>query len=127
MLLPTTPVDAEQVVIAYLQPHLPAGVDIDVRGGGGHFVRVRRIGGVESSPNHDRPVLDVIIWHDDDKQRMSLALELWTLLRAAAGDEAAGGVLMYGSTTLGPRQMPDPADDTQVVCLFTVEMVTRPA
>jgi hypothetical protein len=120
------PVDAEQTVIAYLEPFLPGDVGIDVRGAAQHFVRVRRIGGVEMTPHHDRPVLDVIVYHDSDKERMQLALSLWTALRAAAGEPAGQGVLYYGSTTLGPRQMPDPADDVKTVCLFTVEMITRP-
>lgn len=123
----TLPVDAEKCVIDYLTPLLPSGVGIDVRGGGGHFVRVRRIGGTEHSPNHDGPMLDVIIWHDDDMQRMALALTLWTALRGAAGDVAGDGVLVYDSTMLGPRQMPDPADATQTCCMFTVAMITRPA
>jgi hypothetical protein len=128
----TLPVDAELVVIAYLRSALldALGVGIDVRGGGlpdQPFVRVRRIGGAEESLNHDKPILDVIVWHVDDKQRMSLALQLWTLLRAAAGDEAAGGVIMYDSTMLGPRQMPDPVDATNVVCMFSVSLIIRPA
>lgn len=122
----TTPVDAEKVVIAWLSPVLPSGVGIDVRGGGGTFVRVRRIGGVELTPNHDQPVVDVMVWHADDASRMSLALDLWTRLRSANNDAADDAVVTYISTTLGPRQMPDPADDTKTVCLFTVQLVTRP-
>jgi hypothetical protein len=124
-----TPVDAELVVIEYLRPTLAAiapDAKIDVRGGGGHFVRVRRVGGIAPSPAHDQPMLDVMIWHDSDMQRMRLALELWRVLRAAAGDVASGGVIFYIGTTLGPRQMPDPADDTKTVCMFTVELLTRP-
>lgn len=125
-----TPVDAEAAVIDYLAPHLDAfapGTRIDVRGGGGRFVRVRRVGGVELSPHHDGPVIDVMVWHDSDHARMQLAMHLWAVLRAANNDAAGDAVLLYRATVLGPRQMPDPADDTSSVCLFTVELVVRPA
>lgn len=130
MLPVTVPVDAEKAVIDYLMPLLSAyddSVQINVRGGGGHFVRVRRVGGVELTPAHDRPLLDVICWHDSDKLRMQLALHLWAWLRAANNDvvNSANAVVLFSSTTLGPRQMPDPADDTQSVCMFTVELIVR--
>jgi hypothetical protein len=122
--------DAEKAVITYLVPILQAyggGVGIDVRGSGGRFVRVRRIGGTEASPAHDRASLDVLVWHDTDLLRMRLAQHLWAALRAADGDEAAGAVLSYSGTVLGPRQMPDPADANKSVCLFTVELLLRNA
>jgi len=122
--------DAEKAAIDFLVPLLVASpygdVGIGVRGGGGRFVRVRRVGGTEESPAHDRPVLDVIVWHDSDLMRMALANQLWAWLRAAS-DRAGNAVVLYASTVLGPRQMPDPADDTKTVCLFTVELVVRPA
>lgn len=120
--------DAEKVVITYLVPILQAyggGVGIDVRGAGGRFVRVRRIGGGDASPAHDRAAIDLLVWHDTDLLRMRLAQHLWGALRAADGDEAAGAVLVYLSTTLAPRQMPDPADATKSVCMFTVELLVR--
>lgn len=122
--------DAEKVAIGYLLPVLSAyggGVGIDVRGGGGRFVRVRRVGGGPESPAHDRAVLDLLVWHDSDKTRMALAQHLWAALRAADGDTVEGAVLLYSATVLGPRQMPDPADDTKTVCLFTVELLLRSA
>ena len=126
----TTPLDAELVMITYCRAIIdPLGIDIDVHGGasqGGRFVRVRRIGGVEVTPHHDGPVFDVICWHDNDAARMQLALQLWTHIRSAAGVVVSGGVLMYDSTTLGVRQMPDPADSTKSVCMFTVQMIVSP-
>lgn len=121
--------DAEKAAIDFLMPLLAAfdsSVPIGVRGSGGRFVRVRRVGGVNVSPAHDRPVLDVLVWHDSDKSRMALANALWGWLRAAS-DVVGPAVVHYSSTVLGPRQMPDPADDTKTVCMLTVELVVRPA
>lgn len=130
-MLPVTPfVDAEAAAIDYLMPLLAAfdpSVNIGVRGSGGRFVGLRRVGGTELSPNHDRAVLDVIVWHDTDRLRMLLANLLWAWLRAANNDPAGAAVVLYNGTVLGPRQMPDPADDTKTVCLLTVELVVRAA
>lgn len=130
-MLPVAPyADAEAATVDFLAPLLATydpGVQIGVRGGGGRFVRVRRVGGNELSPNHDRPAIDVLVWHDSDRTRMALGNQLWAWLRAANNDPAGDAVVLYGSTILGPRQMPDPADDTKVVCLFTVELIVRPA
>ena len=117
--------DAEKIAIAYLTPHLRSGFTIDVRGGGGHHVRVRRIGGIGLTPNHDNPVVDVLVWHDTDLLRMAVAQELWAALRAANGDTAGPGTVLYQATTLGPRQMPDPADETKSIAMFTVALITR--
>lgn len=122
--------DAEAAAITYLLPKLTAydsSVKIDVRGTGARFVRVRRVGGVELSPRHDLARIDLIIWHDSDKLRMQLAQQLWAWLRAANNDRAGSAVVLFSSTTLGPRQMPDPVDDTKTVCMFTVELVVRSA
>lgn len=122
--------DAEAAAITYLLPKLTAydnSVKIDVRGTGTRFVRVRRIGGVELSPAHDLARIDLIVWHDSDKLRMQLAQQLWAWLRAANNDRAGSAVVLFSSTTLGPRQMPDPVDDTKTVCMFTVELVVRSA
>ena len=122
--------DAEKAVITYLLPVLTSydpTVGIDVRGGGGKFVRVRRVGGVDLTPNHDAPTVDVLVWHDTDYKRMALARHLWGALRAAEGDVAGDAVVTYLGTVLGPRQMPDPADDTKTVCLLTVRLAVRRA
>jgi hypothetical protein len=122
--------DAEKAAISYLLPILDAyggGVGIDVRGSGARFVRVRRVGGGDASPLHDRAVLDLLVWHDTDLKRMALAQHLWAALRAADGDVAGGAVVLYLGTVLAPRQMPDPADATKSVCLFTVELLLRSA
>jgi hypothetical protein len=70
--------------------------------------------------------VDVLVWHDSDLARMALAQRLWGFLRAA-DDVVGGAVLTYSATILGPRQMPDPADDTKTVAMFTVEVLTRNA
>jgi hypothetical protein len=120
--------DAEKAVIEYLQPVLAAfdpDVPIDVRGAASRFVRVRRIGGAEADVAHDHPSLDVHIWHDTDRSRMALGMVLWGALRAADGNTTSEAVLIYRDTILGPRQVPDPADDTKTVCLFTVTLLVR--
>lgn len=120
--------DAEAALIDYVLPlltELDSSVTIGVRGAGPRFVRVRRVGGTELSPNHDRALLDVIVWHDSDRQRMQLAQSLWAWLRAANNDVVGDAVVLFSSTMLGPRQVPDPADDTKTVCMFTVELVVR--
>jgi hypothetical protein len=130
-MLPAAPyADAEAAAVDFLAPLLATydpSIGIGVRGGGGRFVRVRRVGGIEQTPNHDRPSIDVLIWHDSDRSRMALANQLWAWLRAANNDAAGDAVVLYGSTVLGPRQMPDPADDTKSVAMFTVELIVRPA
>lgn len=120
--------DAERAAIEYLTPILNAydpNIPIDVRGAAPRFVRVRRVGGAEDDVAHDRPTLDVQVWHDTDAERMRLAHHLWAALRAADGDQTSQAVLIYRDTVLGPRQMPDPADDTRAICLFTVTLLVR--
>jgi hypothetical protein len=120
--------DSERAVIQYLTPALnayDATIPIDVRGAGKRFVRVRRVGGTEGDVAHDNPTVDVIVWHETDYERMRLALHLWSVLRACAGDATADAVLHYRDTFLGPRQIPDPADDTKSVCMFTVTLIVR--
>lgn len=122
--------DAEKAVIGYLRPvleDLGRGHRIDVRGGGGRFVRVRRVGGTEATVAHDRPVLDVLVWDDSDLLRMQVASHLWAALRASDGDTVGDAVLVFDATVLGPRQVPDPADSTESVCMFTVQMLSRAA
>lgn len=123
--------DAEKAAIDYLLPDVPAGYTIDVRGGGGKHIRVRRVGGIEATPRHDGPMVDVMVWSegndDDDLARMAVAQDLWARLRAANNDPAGTAVLTYVSTFLGPRQMPDPADTTKTICMFTVTLLTRTA
>lgn len=122
--------DAEKAVIEYLAPALEAvapGVDIDVRGAGPRFVRVRRVGGPAEDIALDHPTLDVLVWHDSDKSRMALAQHLWAVLRAANGEPTTEAVVFYRDTVLGPRAMPDPADDTKTIVLLTVTMILRAA
>jgi hypothetical protein len=120
--------DSEKAVIEFLQPILAAvdpAIPIDVRGAAPRYVRVRRVGGAEDDVAHDRPTIDVLIWHDTDAKRMSLAQELWGALRSCDGDLTTDTVLIYRDTVLGPRQIIDPSDDTKACCIFTVTMLVR--
>jgi hypothetical protein len=130
VLPPTVYPDAEAAAIDYLLPLLTAydnSVQIGVRGAGVRYVRVRRVGGNALSPSHDLATLDVLVWHDGDRSRMALAQHLWAWLRAANNDVAGSAVVLHNATVLAPRQMPDPADDTKTVCMFTVQLVVRSA
>lgn len=120
--------DSEKAAVELLAPVLAAydpAIPIDVRGAGPRFVRVRRVGGTEADVAHDNPTLDVLVWHDSDYERMRLASHLWAALRAVDGDLTSDAVVIYRDTVLGPRQIPDPADDTRTVCLFTVTLLVR--
>lgn len=123
--------DAELAAVEYLRPRLVALPDWSTVKVGtlvpSHrpFVQVRRIGGASETPGVDAPTLDVIAYHDTDGSRMRLALACWSLFKAAATDRAGTAVVSYTGTMLGPRQMPDPADSTKRVAMFTVDLLTR--
>lgn len=127
--------DAELVVLDYLRPRLTGMAQWSTVKLGTlvstarPFVQVRRVGGAGQWPGVDAPTVDLVIYHDTapaDQNRMALAMACWSLLQAAASDRVASGVLSYTGTTLGPRQMPDPADATRRVAMFTVDLLTRP-
>jgi hypothetical protein len=123
--------DAEVVTLEYLRPRLTAIAEWQtaklgtVVGTSRPFVQLRRVGGSSEWPGVDAPTLDVIVYHDTDHNRMRLAHACWALLRSAASDATDSGVVSYVSTLLGPRQMPDPADTTKRVAMFTVDLLTR--
>lgn len=124
--------DAELVALEYLRPRLTAMPEWSTTKIGTlvpasrPFVQLRRIGGASAWPGVDAPRIDVVVYHDTDHNRMRLALTCWGLFQAAASDRVASGVVTYTSTTLGPRQMPDPADPTKRVAMFTVDLLIRP-
>ncbi len=125
--------DAEIATLDYLRPLLAARAEPYAAGvkvgtvvpSTRPFVQVRRIGGSSEVPGVDQPRLDVIVYHDTDFNRMALARLCWGLLKAAAADRAGTAVVSYVSTLLGPRQMPDPANASARVAMFTVDLLVR--
>jgi hypothetical protein len=126
--------DAEIAALEFLRPLLAsrpetyaAGVKVGtVVPATRPFVQVRRIGGSSETPGVDQPRLDVIVYHDTDFNRMALARLCWALFKAAASDRAGQAAVSYVSTLLGPRQMPDPANASARVCMFTIDLLVRP-
>lgn len=130
--------DAEQSVLAHLrtvavgrQESYMTGVTFGTRIDPGitptKYVRIRRTGGITISPVAESPVIDVQVWHDDDKSRMLLAQLIRSLLYAARGS-VAGGVTWYRvQDVLGPAQIPDPSDATKTIVMFTLEIGMRGA
>lgn len=136
--------DAEIAVLDYLRPHFAGGYGAGAYGVGAYgsptgiklgtvvpaarpFLQVRRIGGASELPGVDQPRIDVIVYHDSDYNRMGFAMSCWALLKAAAADRAGQAVVSYVETTLGPRQMPDPANPSARVAMFTVDLLVRAA
>lgn len=90
------------------------------------FLQIRRVGGSSDLPGVDAPRVDVIAYHATDYDRMALARDAWAFLVAAASTRAGDARVSYLSTVMGPRQMPDPADDTRRVVMLTVDLLVRP-
>lgn len=127
--------DAEMVTLGYLRPALLARPEAVVSGFKTGvvvpspipmpFVRVRRAGGVSATPGVDLARIDVQVWHDTDFKRMELAQLVRALLKAAAGDYVGGNQIYFASEFLGPIPMPDPADPSKRVVMFTHELLVR--
>lgn len=127
--------DAEVAALDYLRPLLTGTAGFaDVKLGTqvpnplpARFVHLRRVGGSSELPGVDEARIDAICYDADDHKRMTLARQVWAIFRAAASDRAGVAVVSYTATTLGPRQMPDPADSTKRVVLLTVDLLVRNA
>ena len=93
------------------------------------FGQIRRVGGTQETPRHDRARMDVLIWHSNDANRMDTALVLRALSRAASNDATPHGTVTFPDDGrgefLGPRQMPDPANPDARVVMFTHELYVR--
>lgn len=129
--------DAEQTVVKYLRAQLGVRaesyaqkVSVGTRmptAVPGRYVLIRRAGGTNVGVVVDAPRLDVMVWHDDDFQRVALAQLARGILLATVG-QVANGVPVYRVTEfVGPINMPDPANEDRTVTMFTVEMRLRGA
>lgn len=84
-------------------------------------IRVRIIGGVEEQRVGDRPRLDVRMWGDG-----SYATE-GAVKRNARAVLARLRRDFRANVALDPIALPDPADTTKTLVMFTVELLTRGA
>lgn len=127
--------DAEYAALTYLRPLLAARLEDVAKAAkvqtlvSSHrpLVHLRRIGGSDETPGADLARIDAMVYGPDDMARMQLARIVHALFFAAASDRAGDAVITYQESLLGPRHMPDPADDTKRVCLLTVDLLVRPA
>ena len=94
---------------------LPAGVTPT------HKVITRLTGGVTEGRTHDRPRLDVLVWADGTVKTQGSALKMArTLLGMAQRD-------MRTRVFASPTILPDPADASKRLALFTIELLTKGA
>jgi metal-dependent amidase/aminoacylase/carboxypeptidase family protein len=128
-----TPSDAELAVVTALRAAITASTDIVVTPAKvgtkvpnprpSVFVMVRRVGGSLTNVVQDRARIDVMVWHTNDAARMHLANKMRAALFAARGTQRIQSV----SEFLGPTRLPDPADPTVAVVLFTAQVTVRAA
>lgn len=125
------PVDAELAVVTALRAAVSASVDPIITPAivgtkvplprPGAFVMVRRVGGTMTNVVQDRARIDVMVWHTNDANRMRLANKMRGALFAARGTQGIQAV----SEFLGPTRLPDPADPSTPVVLFTAQVTVR--
>ena len=85
-----------------------------------YAVFCRQVGGVTQGRTHNRPTLDVLVWADGTVRTQGAALKVArTLLGMAQRSLRVSGVLA------SPVLLPDPADSSKRLALFTIELMTR--
>lgn len=84
-------------------------------------VRVRMIGGAGEGSTHSRPRLDVRVWGDGTAKGESTAKTVARLLHGHITRS------LRASTFASPVVLPDPADGSRTVVLFTVQLLTKGA
>lgn len=84
-------------------------------------VRVRAVGGTGEGSTHARPRLDVRVWGDGTALGESAAKNVARLLHAHITRD------LRASTFASPVVLPDPADGSRTVVLFTVQLLTKGA
>lgn len=84
-------------------------------------VRVRMVGGVDEGRTHTRPLVDVRLWADGSAKTESAVKKV---ARIVHGHMLAD----FRARTLAlPVPLPDPADNSKVHVLFTIELLTKGA
>lgn len=124
-----TQADALQVMADFLEEVLPtitdpagftfAGSDIPANTSPRMKVYCRHIGGVGQGRTHDRPRVDVLVWADGTVRTQADALHMARLLHGRA--RAA----LRTRDVASPVLLPDPADSSKRLALFTLELLTK--
>jgi hypothetical protein len=121
--------DALEVIAAFLAAEVPtiddpagftfAGSDIPSASTPKWKVHCRHVGGVGEGRTHDRPRVDVLVWADGTVATQPVALEMSRILHGRA--RAA----LRTRDVASPVLLPDPADGSKRLALFTLELLTK--
>lgn len=82
-------------------------------------VMVRHVGGVTQGRTHDRPRIDVLVWADGTVKTQGAALKMARTLHGMALRD------LRARTFASPVILPDPADSSKKLALFTIELLTK--
>lgn len=121
--------DALKVMADYLKTAVPsvtdpagftfAGTDLHPNKTPVNKVMCRHLGGPDEGRTHSRPRIDVLTWADGSVNTQGTALRMARVLH---------GMVRRDFRTRGvasPVLLPDPADPSKRVALFTVELLTK--
>ena len=82
-------------------------------------VMVRHVGGVTQGRTHDRPRVDVLVWADGTVKTQGAALKMARTLHGMVRRD------LRCRDFASPVLLPDPADSSKKLALFTIELLTR--
>jgi len=85
------------------------------------FVHVRMVGGEDAGPVAERPLLDVRVWTDGTPATEATRSQAARILLARIRQALPCRVFAL------PVPLPDPADPSKTLTLFTVQLLTRGA
>lgn len=94
-------------------------------------VQLRLSTGTQVTPAHDNPMVDFLIWHEKtedgsaDDNAMALALVLRAYGRAADGDAAGPGRIMFDRELMRPTDDIDPVDEATPQVMFRQQFFIR--
>jgi len=82
-------------------------------------VMCRHVGGVTEGRTHDRPRLDVLVWADGSVATQGKALKMARVLHGMVRRD------LRTRDFASPVLLPDPADSSKKLALFTIELLTK--
>lgn len=88
----------------------------------GAVIQIRRVGGLQNTEVSEAARIDVLVWHDDEKQAMDLTQLARALLHQMRGTTTP--TVYRVEDFAGPARFADP-DSDQPRCLLTVEVTVR--